>query len=101
MISMLKDAPQATQDWQYSSVQTFFSTCNWEDQQPTSQTVATLEQAMAIAPFTELSFDLKVQQFFASVNWEGSEIPAISSTPIMTFDEPSDEFTLTNFSDLF
>lgn len=101
MISMLTDVPQDTQNWQCSSVHTFFSTCNWEDQQSTSEAVAILEQAVAIAPLTELPFNLKVQQFFAAVNWDGTEVSITSPTPIENFDEPTEEFTLTDFSDLF
>lgn len=99
MISTLQD----TQNWQQSSVQSFFTTCNWENQtvavRPTLQDVQLLEQAAAIESFTELSFHLRVHQFFAAVNWEGTT--AQRPEAIEPLPEPTDGFTLTDFSDLF
>ncbi|MCU0551337.1 MAG: hypothetical protein MUC48_18470 [Leptolyngbya sp. Prado105] len=104
-------APQDTQNWLHSSVQTFFSTCNWENQpqrsipqaRSTAQDVAFLEQAAATESFTELSFELKVKQFFAAMNWEGAAVAGVSVAPEpdIQFDEPNGSFTLTDFSDLF
>ncbi|MBW4441078.1 MAG: hypothetical protein KME10_07570 [Plectolyngbya sp. WJT66-NPBG17] len=102
MISTL--GSQDTQKWLHSSVQSFFTTCNWENEtvaaRSTPQDVQRLEEAAAIESFTELSFDLRVRQFFAAVNWEGT---TISQSP--AFEEPAPEptngFTLTDFSDLF
>ncbi len=93
--------PQNTQTWLYDSVQSFFTTCNWEDQAARSD-VQLLEQSVASESFTELSFELRVRQFFAAVNWEGTSIgstPAIA--PVETQPEANDGFTLTDFSDLF
>ncbi|BAU13259.1 hypothetical protein LEP3755_37980 [Leptolyngbya sp. NIES-3755] len=96
-------APNDTQTWLHSSVQSFFTTCNWENK-PVAVTpeVQRLEQAVAIESITELSFDLRVRQFFAAVNWDGSAIAPVSSVieeePAL---EPADGFTLTDFSDLF
>lgn len=102
MISTLEN-PQNIQTWLYSSVQSFFTTCNWENQTlPTKADVQLLEQAAATESFTELSFELRVRQFFAAVNWEGtlfSQSPAVERIEILP--EPSDSFTLTDFSDLF
>lgn len=97
-------APEDTQNWLHSSVQSFFTTCNWENKtiapRSTTSAIEQLEQAAAIESITELSFDLRVRQFFAAVNWDGIEIapsPVIEEpTP-----EPGDGFTLTDFSDLF
>ena len=100
MISTLGD-PQNTQTWLHSSVQSFFATCNWENQAlPTKADVQRLEQAAAIESFTELSFELRVRQFFAAVNWEGVTIaqsPAVEGSEML----PADSFTLMDFSDLF
>lgn len=107
MISMLPDVPQDTQNWLNTSVQSFFSTCNWENrvQLPTPQEVAILEQAAAIAGFSELSFELNVQQFFAAVNWDGTDRTALSVPRIENsgedLDDLKNDFTLTDFSDLF
>jgi hypothetical protein len=96
-------APEDTQTWLHSSVQSFFTTCNWENKPIaaiSTSAIEQLEQAAAIESITELSFDLRVRQFFAAVNWEGTTIapsPMIEEpTP-----EPGDGFTLTDFSDLF
>ncbi|MBE9009806.1 hypothetical protein IQ250_06270 [Pseudanabaenaceae cyanobacterium LEGE 13415] len=98
-------APQDTQNLLHSSVQSFFATCNWENKtlapRSMNSAIEQLEQAAAVDSITELSFDLRVRQFFAAVNWDGSAIassPAIVEEPIS---EPDDGFTLTDFSDLF
>ncbi len=110
MISTLD--PQDTQNWLHSSVQSFFTTCNWENEtiaaRSTPQDVQRLEQAAVLTlacaegseSFTELSFNLRVRQFFAAVNWEGTTI-AQSPTVEEPAPEPTDGFTLTDFSDLF
>lgn len=96
--------PQDTQNWLQSSVQSFFTTCNWENEtvaaRSTPNDVQRLEQAAALESFTELSFDLRVRQFFAAVNWEGTMTaqPSIVEEPLP---QPTDGFTLTDFSDLF
>jgi hypothetical protein len=105
MISSLADVPQATQNWLHTSVQSFFKTCNWENQaRSTTSEVARLEQSVIPESFTELSFDLKVRQFFTAVNWDGTAItqaaPPIESLT-ESLAEPRDGFTLTDFSDLF
>lgn len=98
-----QNAPQDTQNWIHSPVQTFFTTCNWEDQpiMPTPQMVQQLEQAAAIEPLTELSFTLKVGRFFAAINWEGTAAPPSEVELLELPPEPIDSFTLTDFSDLF
>lgn len=101
MISTL--APEDTQNWLHSSVQSFFTACNWEDKPVAAiaaSNVQRLEQAAATESFTELSFDLRVRQFFAAVNWDGT---AMASIPVVeeSTPEPNDGFTLTDFSDLF
>ncbi|HTL89904.1 MAG TPA: hypothetical protein VL134_10920 [Leptolyngbya sp.] len=108
MISTIaQDTPQNTQTWLYSSVQSFFTTCNWENQTlPTKSEVQRLEQAAAVELFTELSFELRVQQFFAAVNWEGISLSAAGTVHptienVEPLPEPTDGFTLTDFSDLF
>jgi len=99
MISTLQD----TQHWQQSSVQSFFTTYNWENQtvvaRSTLQEIQLLEQAAAIESCTELSFHLRVRQFFAAVNWEGTT--AQHPEVIEPLPKPTDSFTLTEFSDLF
>ncbi|GAP95497.1 hypothetical protein [Leptolyngbya sp. NIES-2104] len=102
MISTL--APEDTQNWLHSAVQSFFANCNWEDK-PVAAIAASevqrLEQAAATESFTELSFDLRVRQFFAAVNWDGTAMtpmPVVEEAPTP---EPDDGFTLTDFSDLF
>lgn len=104
MTPMLEqNALQETQNWLHSSVQTFFTTCNWEDQPiaPTPQVVQQLEQAAAIEPLAELSFTLQVGQFFAAMNWEGTPARPTEAEPLELPSEPIDSFTLTDFSDLF
>lgn len=98
-----QDDLQGTQNWLYSSVQTFFTTCNWDDQPiaPTPQMVQQLEQAAAIEPLTELSFNLPVGQFFAAIHWEGTAVRLPLVEPLELLSEPTDDFTLTDFSDLF
>lgn len=104
MISSL--APQDTQNWLQSSVHSFFTTCNWENQAQysTAEEVAMLEQAVAPEVLTELSFELKVKQFFAAMRWDGT--PAVTMAVAPESESLSDElteskFTLTDFSNLF
>lgn len=97
-------ASQDTQNWLSSSVHSFFTACNWENKPvPAILTpdIQRLEQAVEIESVTELSFELRVRQFFAAVNWDGTTMalpPEIEAEPIP---EPLDSFTLTDFSDLF
>lgn len=101
---MISAAPQDTQNLLHTSVQSFFTTCNWENKPVAAiatPEIQRLEQAAAIESVTELSFDLRVRQFFAAVNWEGTAMapsPVIEEEPAL---EPDDGFTLTDFSDLF
>jgi hypothetical protein len=82
-------------------VQTFFSEFNWEDTPPDIQAI---KQAFSVEGNSgPLSFALSVSQFFAAINWDGSEIAA----PIPV--EPSslaqyavnNDLTLDQFSSLF
>jgi hypothetical protein len=104
MISSL--APQDTQNWLHSSVDSFFTTCNWENQAQysTAEEVAMLEQAAAPEVLTELSFELKVKQFFAAMRWDGTAVVAMSAAPeseSFSDDQTESKFTLSDFSDLF
>lgn len=86
--------------WLQSSVQTFFTGFNWEDQPPEVQE---LRMTATIEGSTEpLSLTLSVSQFFATVNWEGTQIAEVPTfEDFMTEESAADDFTLDSFSDLF
>ncbi|HEY9641873.1 MAG TPA: hypothetical protein V6C57_15405 [Coleofasciculaceae cyanobacterium] len=86
--------------WKQQSVQTFFSTFNWDDHSPKVQELKlTAFQQPSDQP---LSLTLKVSEFFGTVNWDGNAI----ANPLNFLEEfptesASDAFTLEDFSDLF
>uniref|UniRef100_A0A832H2J9 Uncharacterized protein n=1 Tax=Oscillatoriales cyanobacterium SpSt-402 TaxID=2282168 RepID=A0A832H2J9_9CYAN len=83
--------------WLQSSVQTFFSHVNWDDTPPNVQQ----STATALDATDEpLSLEMSVTRFFATFNWDGSEIAA--PVPVEQLHPTSKgEFTLDDFSDLF
>lgn len=92
---------QETQNWLQSSVQTFFATCNWDNQ---SIEVQSLKLSALTEVETELALNLSVQDFFAAVNWDGTSLSSPALAPAQDLFEPAesdDGFTLTDFSDLF
>lgn len=91
---------QDTQNWLQSTVQTFFATCNWDNQ---SIEVQAIKFSSITEVATELTFHLSVEQFFAAVNWDGTSLNArsIPEAPLLNSSEPKETFTLTDFSDLF
>src|SRR6476619_7046991 len=79
--------PQAqAQPWLQSSVQTFFTGFNWENQSPEVQELKL--QALQ-GSNTPLSLTLSVNQFFGAINWDGVAASApvtltASPTPVAT-----------------
>lgn len=90
--------------WLRQSVQQVFSSMNWDDHPPeihelktaASETIAQGGQA------EPLSLTMKVNQFFATFNWDGAAI-ALPTPPANSVEQtsPGDAFTLDDFSDLF
>jgi hypothetical protein len=106
----MSSAVLSPQDWLSLPVQNFFKTCNWENQ---SKAVQEVKQASFSQEPVELTLALSVNQFISAVNWEGvALVPQASSKAVdnaaaiedleAAFAKPNDEqFTLSNFSDLF
>lgn len=85
------------------SVQSFFSQVNWDDHSPEVQEV---RQTIATPNLGPISLTMSVSQFFAIVNWEGTEIaaPGLALEPFtLTSPEtsPTDSLTLDDFFNLF
>jgi hypothetical protein len=88
--------PALSEDWLQLSVQTFFSTFNWNDDSPTVQAI---KQIVAQGNAESLSLTLTVSQFFAAIPWDSTTIaPTESELPTSA---SADQFTLEDFSDLF
>lgn len=85
--------------WMRQTVQQFFGGFNWENNPPEIQKLV----QTAFNTDRPLSLTLKVSQFFAAINWEGSSIAALpqSDEPTSPPTSPADAFTLDDFSDLF
>lgn len=86
--------------WKQKSVQTFFSTFNWDDHSPQVQELRlTASQKFSNQP---LSLALKVSEFLGTVNWDGNAIANTSNLlKAFTMESPSNTFTLEDLSDLF
>jgi hypothetical protein len=92
----------ATKDsWLTTSVQTFFSGFNWENAPPEIQEIQ--QTASVQATSGPLSLSLSVGQFFAAINWHGSEIAAPVAVEQPSIPQPAanDDLTLDDFSSLF
>jgi hypothetical protein len=105
----MSNAVLPAQDWLSLPVQNFFKTCNWNNQ---SKVVQEVQQASFSSEPVELTLALSVNQFIEAVNWEGVTLAPQSSEVVdnaaaiedleAAFAKTSDEqFTLSNFSDLF
>ncbi|EKQ69627.1 hypothetical protein OsccyDRAFT_2265 [Leptolyngbyaceae cyanobacterium JSC-12] len=83
-------------EWLQSSVQTFFSQINWDDNSPTGQV-----SVSSATDFTDepLSLEMSVSRFFATFSWDGNSIAAAPSVQPKPAGEG--DFTLDDFSDLF
>lgn len=90
-------AYSASEVWIQSSVQTFFSGFNWEDNPPE---VHEVKQAAVLHSTEPLSLTLSVSQFFAAVNWDGTAIAAATPQPAAPAQKP-DDLTLDDFFNLF
>lgn len=88
--------------WLRSSVQSFFSGINWDDNPPEVQEIRRTytEPSRSEEP---LSLTLSVCQFFAAINWEGGggAIAAPPAAPLSTPAATVDDLTLDDFSSLF
>ncbi|MBD1910072.1 MULTISPECIES: hypothetical protein [unclassified Leptolyngbya] len=88
--------------WLQTSTRKFFSSVNWDDNPPEIQEI---KQKVAENPTAEdLSRDLTVGQFFAAVNWDDDAAvapPAADNFLAELLEEPANNFTLDDFSDLF
>jgi len=91
--------PHHSVGWMRQTVQQFFGEFNWENNPPEIQKLV----QTAFNTDRPLSLTLKVSQFFAAINWEGSSIAALppSDEQSSTAIPPVDAFTLDDFSDLF
>jgi hypothetical protein len=88
--------PALSQDWLQLSVQTFFTTFNWNDDLPMVQAI---KQTAAQGNGEPLSLTLTVSQFFAAIPWDSVAIAPTQSELLTS--TPADQFTLEDFSDLF
>lgn len=87
------------QPWLQSSVQTFFTGFNWENQSPEVQELKL--QALQ-GSNTPLSLTLSVNQFFGAINWEGVAAAApVVLTPPTSSVAVANDLTLDDFSSLF
>jgi hypothetical protein len=96
-----KHGPQDTQNWLHTSVQTFFATCNWDNQ---SIEVQAIKFAALTEVNSQLTLNLSVQEFFAAVNWDGASLNSSTPSPedaTVMAPKSDGRFTLTDFSDLF
>jgi hypothetical protein len=93
--------PPDTQNYLQATVQEFFKTCNWEDQ---SLEVQEIRLASLLDDNTSLPLTLRVSQFFAAVNWDGTTFA--NPSPVINSSDPTasnadSTFTLSDLSDLF
>jgi len=90
--------PRATPEtWLQSSVQSFFSGINWENNSPEVQEIRTAASENAAVGLT-----LSVCQFFAAVNWDDAAIAAPVATKQAPIASPKpNDLTLDDFSSLF
>ncbi|MGK7872229.1 MAG: hypothetical protein AB4426_02585 [Xenococcaceae cyanobacterium] len=115
--------------WQCLSVQKFFSSCNWQghplkiEQQLADISFEQLSLCLTVQEYfshsnwqgqllglhssqmpSSLSLTLPVGEFFQFIVWEGNPkiaaLPKLSSAPELT-PSPSQDLTLTDFSELF
>jgi hypothetical protein len=87
--------------WLQSSVQSFFSTINWEDSPPEVQQIKQNAMPSTGATATPISMAMSVNQFFAAINWDNAAIAApVQQATSLSQPKPS-EITLDDFSDLF
>lgn len=84
--------------WLLASVQKFFTGINWEDNPPEVQEIRMAAASEAGA--TSLNMTMSVCQFFAAVNWDGTEIAAAPAPVVEPVSKP-DDLTLDDFSSLF
>jgi len=83
--------------WLQLSVQTFFSSVNWENSSPEVQEIRT-----AASENAAISLTLSVCQFFATVNWDDAAIAAPAATKQAPIAPPKpNDLTLDDFSSLF
>lgn len=105
MTSVMAVSPNGTKpkaqpaSWLQSSVQTFFTGFNWDNQSPEVQE---LKLQSLQGNNTPLSMTLNVNQFFGAINWEGAAAAApvavtTSAPPVA----PANDLTLDDFSSLF
>jgi len=95
-LSSINGSKPTAQPWLMSSVQTFFTSVNWEDHSPTVQEVRlTLQETTK-----PLSLTMSVSNFFAAINWDNAAIaatPAAQPGPA----NASNDLTLDDFSSMF
>lgn len=87
--------------WLQSSVQSFFSNINWEDNPPEVQQIKQNAAQSDGANAVPVSLTMSVSQFFAAINWDNATIAA-PIQPAKTPSQPKpNEITLDDFSSLF
>jgi hypothetical protein len=84
-------------NWLQSSVQSFFTAFNWEDNPPEVQEL----KLTSMQDGMPLSMELSVSQFFSAIAWDGSCVAAAPSSAEPFSVSENNQFTLEDFSDLF
>ena len=92
--------PDLSVSWQRQTVQQFFGSCNWDDHSLKLQALK-LTATQPQGSDQPLSLTLKVQDFFAAVNWDGTAIAAFSKPEKVAIEDSADDLTLDGFADLF
>ena len=93
--------PDLSASWKRETVQQFFGSCNWDDHSLKVQALK-LTATQPQDSDRPLSLTLKVQDFFAAVNWDGTAIAAFPTLEKLAIeDTAADNLTLDDFSDLF